>query len=189
MLLCASVTALALLGGGCRKRSAQAAPPVVIVPSPDETRSAPQPTPTKGETKPAEPQPTAPTTKPPELVVPPARRSSPRTAPAPKPAPVETLPTTEPAPPRPAPPKMSPRLSPREQAEYEKKTSAAISLAEKNLQLANGRALNAAQLDLVEKIRGFLGQAREAARAGDWQRAYNLAQKAEVLSKELVNSL
>ncbi len=64
-----------------------------------------------------------------------------------------------------------------------------ISLAERNLRAASGKQLNAAQLDLLEKIRGFLVQAREASRAGDWLRARNLAQKAQVLSNELVNSL
>ena len=57
------------------------------------------------------------------------------------------------------------------------------------MQATYGKQLNAVQNDLLEKVRGFLGQAREAARAGDWQRALNLAEKAQVLSVELVNSL
>jgi hypothetical protein len=57
------------------------------------------------------------------------------------------------------------------------------------LQAAAGKKLNAAQKDLVEKINGFLGQAREAIVAGDWVRAKNLAEKARVLSDELVKSL
>jgi len=52
-----------------------------------------------------------------------------------------------------------------------------------------GRQLNPTQSDLVEKIRGFLRQAREAIRDSDWLRAKNLAQKAQVLSAELINSL
>jgi len=84
---------------------------------------------------------------------------------------------------------MSPRLTPKEQAEHERKTNAAINEAEKNLQTAYGKTLNAAQLDMVEKIRGFLAQAREAMREVDWVRALNLAQKAQVLSVELVNPL
>lgn len=52
----------------------------------------------------------------------------------------------------------------------------------------NGRKLNATQNDMVEKIRGFLGQAQEAIQAGDWFRAQNLASKAELLSEELVRS-
>lgn len=60
--------------------------------------------------------------------------------------------------------------------------------AEKNLQAANGKSLNAAQKDLVEKIRGFLEQSHEAIVADDWVRAENLAEKARVLSLELAKS-
>ena len=56
------------------------------------------------------------------------------------------------------------------------------------MQLANGKQLNAAQKDLIEKINGFLGQAHEAIVADDWVRAQNLAEKARVLSSELVKS-
>jgi hypothetical protein len=41
----------------------------------------------------------------------------------------------------------------------------------------------------VEKISGFLSQAHEAILADDWVRAENLADKARVLSNELVKSL
>ena len=63
-----------------------------------------------------------------------------------------------------------------------------IRTAEKNLQAANGKKLNASQTDLVGKVQGFLSQAREAIRANDWVRARNLALKAEVLSTELIKS-
>src|SRR5574337_387772 len=98
------------------------------------------------------------------------------------PPPVAPAPAPEPAPPKPAPPQISPRLSREEQAAAERQTQQAISEAEKNLQAAYGKKLNDAHQDLVEKIRGFLGQAREAMRAADWVRARNLAQKAQVLS-------
>jgi hypothetical protein len=48
--------------------------------------------------------------------------------------------------------------------------------------------LNAAQQDLVGKIRSFLSQSRDASKDGDWSRAQNLAQKARLLSDELINS-
>ena len=83
---------------------------------------------------------------------------------------------------------MSPQLTPADQATYQQKTNEDIAAAEKNVQKAYGRELTAAQHDLVEKIRGFIGQAHEAARESDWVRARNLAQKANVLSVELVNS-
>ena len=62
-------------------------------------------------------------------------------------------------------------------------------VAQKNLQQANGKVLNAAQQDLQEKIRSFLTQAEAAGKAGDWSRAQTLAQKARLLSVELVDSL
>lgn len=95
--------------------------------------------------------------------------------------------TEQPA--RPAAPQISPQLSPGDQASYERKTADDISVAERNLQQASGRQLSAAQQDLVEKIRSFLAQSRDASKGGDWARAQNLAQKARLLSVELLNSL
>jgi hypothetical protein len=153
--------ALTLTASGCHKRTVSAAPsPSLPQPAaPPEKRADPSP------------QPNA---SPPALVVPPA-----------KPAPASTAP----APPKPAPPQISPQLTPEEQAVAERGTNADINAAESNLERAYGKQLNTAQHDLVEKIRGFLGQAREAIRASDWVRARNLARKAQVLSVELINSL
>ena len=61
-------------------------------------------------------------------------------------------------------------------------------MARKNLQAARGKQLNAAQQDLVDKIGSFLAQSLDASKGGDWSRAQNLAQKARLLSVELVNS-
>ncbi|HEV8385408.1 MAG TPA: hypothetical protein VGQ11_11105 [Candidatus Acidoferrales bacterium] len=189
LILAITAIALVMTGACSRKRAAQAAPPLVIVPT-NTQPAAPAPateTPASAtETKPAE----TPPASAPGLVVPPAKKNSSRSA-ASKTAPAETpvTPPAETTAPKPAPPRMSPRISRAEQAQYEKKTNAAISAAEKNVQTAYGKQLNAPQNDMLEKIRGFLGQAREAMRSGDWQRAYNLAEKARVLSVELVNSL
>jgi hypothetical protein len=89
----------------------------------------------------------------------------------------------------PAAPQISPQLSAGDQASYQRKTTDDISTAEANLQRAGGRQLNAAQQDLVEKIRSFLGQSRDAGKGGDWVRAQNLSQKARLLSAELIASL
>ncbi len=117
------------------------------------------------------------------------------TAPRPKPArPQRTV--TEPAaeqpadqPAHPPAPQISPQLSAGEQANYERKTNEDIAVAEKNLQVAGGRQTSAAQDDLKEKIRRFIEQSRDAVKAGDLARAQNLAQKARLLSIELVESL
>lgn len=90
---------------------------------------------------------------------------------------------------RPAAPQISPQLSPGDQATYERKTGDDISVAERNLQQASGRQLSEAQQDLVGKIRSFVAQSRDAGKDGDWARAQNLAQKARLLSVELLNSL
>lgn len=86
-------------------------------------------------------------------------------------------------------PQISPQLSPGDQQNYERRMNDDILAAEKDLQQTNGRQLNAYQQDLVEKIHSFLDQSRDASKGGDWARAQNLAQKARLLSTELVNSL
>jgi hypothetical protein len=112
----------------------------------------------------------------------PTKRSSP---PRPRPATIEA---SEPSPPKPAAPLISPSLSASDLAAAKKTTTANITTAEKNLQQVNGKQLSASQKDLTEKIRGFLEQSHEAILADDWVRAQNLAEKARVLSTELVKS-
>ena len=115
------------------------------------------------------------------------------TIPPPKPA-APKRPSDQPAeseseqPAHPPAPQISPQLSPSDQATYQRKTVDDTTAAEKNLQETSGKQLNAAQLDLVGKIRSFLSQSHDASKDGDWARAQNLAQKARLLSDELINS-
>jgi outer membrane biosynthesis protein TonB len=169
---------LALGGAGCRKR-ATAAPPATPLPSAEK---APPP-----EMKPPEVG-GSPKTETPVLVVPPAKPPKPPKKSAPPTPPEPEAAATEPVSPKPEPPRISPRYSPQQQAEFRRKANEAIAVAERNLQAMSGRTLSATQIDLSEKVRGFLGQAREAMQAGDWFRAENLASKARVLSEELVAS-
>jgi hypothetical protein len=125
-------------------------------------------------------------TAPPPVTIPHAKTGPKPPKPAPEPAPE---PPADQPPSHPAAPQIAPQLSPGDQASYARKTNEDIDVAEKNLQQANGKQLSAAQNDLVEKIRSFLSQSREAAKAGDLARAQNLAQKARLLSVELVESL
>jgi len=123
-------------------------------------------------------------TAPPALVVPhpkPAKPARPVTDSASEP------PADQPA--HPPAPQISPQLSPDEQANYQRKTKEDLEVAERNLQQANGKTHSAAQEDLKEKIRRFIEQSRDATKAGDLARAQNLAQKARLLSVELVESL
>jgi outer membrane biosynthesis protein TonB len=175
LVLCALTVGL----GGCNHK-VQAAAPVA---------SAPAPTPKQP------PAVTPAPDLPKETDTPPATDSLPVTttpppAPPHKSTPKKSETSAEPAeqPTRPPAPQISPQLSADDQASYERKTNEDISEAEKNLGQAAGKQLNAAQQDLEEKIRSFLGQSRDASKTGDWARALNLAQKARLLSIELVNS-
>ena len=84
---------------------------------------------------------------------------------------------------------IAPQLTTRESEVAQQQTNQSLSIAEKNLESARGKNLNAAQSDLISKISGFIKDAREAARNTDWSRARSLAKKAQVLSEELADSL
>jgi hypothetical protein len=68
-------------------------------------------------------------------------------------------------------------------------TQRSFDTVDRNLALTQGKHLNSSQSDLVSQIRGFEQSARDAGREGDWERARNLAKKAEVLSQELAGTL
>jgi hypothetical protein len=128
--------------------------------------------------------PAATATPPATVTIPPPKPVPPR-RPAGEQAPAEAESELSAHPPA---PQISPQLSPGDQASYERKTGEDTTIAEKNLQETSGKQLNAAQQDLVGKIRSFVSQSRDASKDGDWARAQNLAQKARLLSVELINS-
>jgi hypothetical protein len=86
-------------------------------------------------------------------------------------------------------PTIAPEVDTAELTQAKAETQRNLDVAERNLQLAQGKALNATQADLVSKVRGFADNAREAIRTGDWVRAKNLSSKAQLLSEQLVGSL
>jgi chromatin segregation and condensation protein Rec8/ScpA/Scc1 (kleisin family) len=90
--------------------------------------------------------------------------------------------------PKPAAPMISPNISPADQAAYQHRIEENLDTAQRNLQQAKSRQLNSAQQDMAEKVKTFIQQAQEAMQASDWTRAQNLAQKAQVLSAELIGS-
>ena len=94
----------------------------------------------------------------------------------------------EPTGPKQAEPMIAPEVPTEEVVAAKVETQRNLDLAEKNLAMAQGKALNAAQQDLASKVRGFADNAREAMRSGDWVKAKNLSSKAEVLSEELAAS-
>jgi len=112
--------------------------------------------------------------------------SNPPRPPAPRRATVTTEP--EPEPTKPEAPQISPQLSPEEKSRAQASTDADIKAAQQALDTAAHHTLNPTQQDMADKISSFLTQAREAIGVADWLRAKNLAQKAHVLSNELVRS-
>jgi outer membrane biosynthesis protein TonB len=179
VLLLICVAALVL--SGCAKHIVHAASPSVVTPSPLEPKpvaTAPAPPPV--------PVPPPEITQPaPELVPSPAAEPRPpRPRPAATPAAVASPAPSAPVPP----PRISPVLSAADQQRLTQLATDQIRIAERNLQTAMGKRLNSLQQDLSQKVQGFLSQAHEAIRANDWVRAQNLAEKAQVLSTELVKS-
>lgn len=59
-------------------------------------------------------------------------------------------------------------------------------MTEENLKIVASRQLNASQQDTVEQIKSYIKQSRKAEEDKDVQRAYNLANKARMLSGDLV---
>jgi hypothetical protein len=183
------LAALPLFAAGCSHKSVQAAVPVAAPPAPDvrpmtvapDTDANP---PLEADaTAPSLPAPTgkAPVNLASSPVVPPPRRPTATTSSNEEVAEQDTS--------HPDAPRISPQLSPSDQAVYERRFEDDSTVAAKNLQIVNGRQLNATQQDLADKIRSFLAQSTDAGKTGDWTRAQNLAQKARVLSVELINSL
>lgn len=191
MLLATAVAMVSLVCGGCLlHRTTQAAAPVSAPPQPEAER----PMTVAPDTDALPPQPSA--TSPPSVSANADETpldslpQSKMTVPPPKPPSDQT--STERAAeatvPAPA-PQIVPQLSQADQQNYQRKMNDDVTVAEQNLQRANGRNLNATQQDMLENIRSFLAESRDASKNGDWVRAQSLSQKARSLSVELVNSL
>ena len=186
---------LALATTGCEQKTVKAAVPVASTPIPQPLDSKPltNVAPDTTATPPEVVEASAPPPAPPPASAAPLSVTSPPTKPVPPPRKQPSEPQTAEASAeqsaRPPAPLISPQLSANDQATYARKTDDDVSVAESNLQRSADKRLSAAQRDLVEKIQSFLSQSHEASKAGDWARAQNLAQKARLLSVELVDSL
>jgi hypothetical protein len=192
-LLLAAVCALApcLVGlAGCAHKKVLAAAPVLTPPSPDVRPMTIAPdTDASPPLEAAAVAPDVPTSN----VAPPVDLGPAKTAPPPRrtPAPAASSEANADADAaaHPPAPRIAPQLSPSDRHAFQLRVNEEAAVARKNLQSTGGRPLNAAQQDLADKIRGFLDQSRDAGKDGDWARAENLAQKARLLSVELINSL
>jgi hypothetical protein len=104
--------------------------------------------------------------------------AAPATTPAPS-APAPT-PTAAPA----LPPKLGDILTPDEQKQYSASIDQSLSHAQANLNAIAARQLNKEQQAEVEQIRNFMQQA-QATRSSDLGGAKSLAERAEVLARDL----
>jgi hypothetical protein len=159
------------------KKKRPALPPA-LPPTIDHKKvDIPQPQPTP----PPEPQP-APTTQP--------------TAPVEKPKPRRSKPTkrvvippateTAPAPAQPQPDASINAPMTNQQAERERQqTTSLLGSAESNLSNIH-RSLSVDEQNMISQIRNYIAQSRKAMTDGDLERAYNLANKANLLSSELM---
>jgi hypothetical protein len=76
-------------------------------------------------------------------------------------------------------------MSNQEASEELNSTSQLLASADANLKQIANRQLDDAQQDAVRQIKSYMEQARTAAKNGEVQRAYTLANKANLLSADL----
>ena len=72
-----------------------------------------------------------------------------------------------------------------QQAARIKETNRLLAAADLNLKDVAVRGLNASQEVTIKQIRSYMDQAKAAANSGDVERAYNLANKANMLAADL----
>jgi hypothetical protein len=80
----------------------------------------------------------------------------------------------------------TPRLSEKQQEDQRQKISDLLTITDNNLQKASQRQLKTSEEEMVQQIRAYMEQAKQASESGDLQRAQNLAAKAHLLSDELI---
>ncbi|QOY89823.1 hypothetical protein [Paludibaculum fermentans] len=177
-------SALALLlmlsSTGCtwfgRKPKAPATPPQPqpVVTAPPVVTPVPEPPPPQPQAQPEPPQPVPAPPQPQPTPVPP------------KPKPVVTTP--KPPAPAPAPPSFGQILSPQQQTELRNSYQQSAQSARQVLIQLKGRALSREQAETANRIRSFLSQADEA-QAKDPATAAQLAQRAQILARDLQSAL
>lgn len=94
----------------------------------------------------------------------------------------------EPEPAKPAPIQISPQLSAAEVSRLQGDTETDLRTARLNLNSVVGKQMNSFQQELADKVHSFMDQTRDAQTASDWVRARSLAEKARIVSVDLVRS-
>ena len=167
-----SQTPPAQAGGEGGKPAASAPTTVTEIPPPPTTHQENRPA---QETRPRKPRPAS---------------TTPANPPATTPA--TTPPATQPAPPQPAtpvnPPRLGAILTPEQQREYNNAIDQSLARAQASLGSIANRSLSSEQQTTVEQVQAFVRQAQEA-RKNDLSAAKSLAERAEVLARDLAASL
>ncbi len=81
---------------------------------------------------------------------------------------------------------ISPGLSPQQASHTSNATAKMLNAAKANVKTVSNRQLTSAQEDTVRQVNVLIAQAEKAQSDDDLQRAFNLANKAKMLSDELV---
>lgn len=149
-----------------------AAPEVPAAPEVDINATATLPPDLPNATMPSAPPPPPP---PPRR---PATATAPRTAPPPAPPPPETPPL----------PKLGQIFTAAQLREYNRTLDQSLEEVRRVLAIAAGKTLNADQSEIVNRIRTFQRQA-EQAREQDLVTAVNLARRADLLARDLLERL
>ncbi len=171
--------------GGCRKKSS---PPMPA--PPPQVQAAPQPEQLPAPAEAAAPLPAAPQPAQPAGGAGRARRqhakqeTRPPAVNPPTPAAVNQPPP--PAMNQPSPPLLEAELSPQQVEFYRKRAQETMVETGRHLALLKDKRLSSGQQATVKQIQTFLSQARQALAANDFIRGATLAQKAHVLSLELL---
>jgi hypothetical protein len=81
--------------------------------------------------------------------------------------------------------RLAPGMSQEQASRQRQSTTDLLAATDANLKQISGRQLNPSQQDSLSQIRKYMEQAQEAEKAGDVQRAHNLASKALLLSDDV----
>jgi hypothetical protein len=175
-------------GVGCNRRKpplpAQTHPPTIDQPTIPPVASQPLPTPptvTPTDTKPEPPAPAPAKTRVhrPRRTVPPPPNTATNNAPKAAASPAKPPETT------PADSNISAEVSQSAANQRRQQTEGMLQVAEGNLKKVN-RTLSDAEESMQRQVRNFITQSRLAMQDGDLERAQMLANKAQLLSQELV---
>ena len=169
---------------GCGKKKVAKVPPRAVAPA--ITSSAPPAPPSPGPVPPVNAEPNRPMPPEPEVAkIPPPKPRITTSRRTPSQPAIEEGARTAPVPPPEPQPQLSAGLS-RDDILHRKYTTAQLlESTEFNLKGLN-RTLSADEQAIVQHIRSYVQQAREATGSGDVERAYNLAVKAHLLCDELI---